>query len=328
MGNIQKSLLIVGSLALLPGLAGAAPPIGDPNGIYVMSDAHSELYQFDRVAPWGHVPGNYAGALGGSYSQVFSNSAEIAGNAPYLGAVAGTNQNFFIGGFGSLQMINSSTGANIMSVAGGQRLGPAKAPNGNIVVGGPTGIEEYNSNTGAFVRTINSVGDGRNLFTFQGNEMFVANWGSSANSFDIQRYNFITGASSGATIPVSFAPQEIAIGPDGALYASALYEGPPTEGLWRYDFGTSSWSQFINTSSLAGGGPHGFTWDPQNLDIYMAFNSGEIYRFDQAGAFLNLANAVPTKLTDILFKRNVPAPGALTVLVAGAALATRRRRGS
>jgi len=225
-----------------------------------------------------------------------------------------------------LQKIDSATGANVSLIAGGARLGPAQAPNDNIVVGGPTGIEEYDSNTGAFVRTINGVGNGNNMFTFKGDEMFVANWGTSATSFFIQRYSFTTGATTGATIPVAFAPQEIGIGPDGALYATALYEGPGVEGLWRYDFGTTSWSQYIDVQALAGGGPHGFTFDPINFDIYMAFNSGEIYRFDQSGAFLNLANFVPTKLTDILFKRTVPEPGAVTVLLAGTALGLRRRR--
>ncbi|MCB9838166.1 MAG: PEP-CTERM sorting domain-containing protein [Phycisphaeraceae bacterium] len=307
-------------------LVANAGVIGDPNDMYVTSDAHSEVYQFERTSPWAHVPGNYVGGLGGSYSQVFSNSTQLSSNAPYLGAVAGNNQDFFIGGFGSLQKIDSATGASLgMIGAAGSRLGPAQAPNDNIVVGGPTGIEEFDSNTGAFVRTVNGVGDGGNLFTFKGDEMFVANW-FGGSGFGIQRYSFTTGAVTGATIPVPFGPQEIGIGPDGALYATALYEGPGVEGLWRYDFGAGTWSQYIDVQFLAGGGPHGFTFDPINFDIYMAFNSGEIYRFDQSGAFLNLANFVPTKLTDILFKRTVPEPGALTLLLAGSGLAIRRRR--
>lgn len=311
------------AITLLSGVA-TAGVIGDPNDMYVLSDANSEVYQFERTSPWAHVPGNYAGSLGGTYSQVFSNSAELGGNFPYLGAVAGTAQDFFIGGFNGLQKIDSATGANVSLIAGGQRLGPAQAPNDNIVVGGPTGIEEYNSNSGAFVRTVNNVGDGSNLYTFKGDEMFVSSWNNAG--FGIQRYSFTTGATAGATIAVPFGPQEIGIGPDGALYATALYEGPGVEGLWRYDFGSSSWSQYIDVQSLGGGGPHGFTFDPINFDIYMAFNSGEIYRFDQSGAFLNLANFVPTKLTDILFKRNVPEPGAVTLLLAGTVLGLRRRR--
>lgn len=324
MRLVSRIVLPVGVALLLPGLAAAQS--GNPNDMYVMSDTNSELYQFEHNSPWNHVPGSYPGSLGGTYSQVFSNSAQLAGNSPYLGAVAGTAEDFFIGGFSSLQRISSTTGANVSTIAGGQRLGPARAPNDNIVVGGPTGIEEYNSNTGAFVRTINGVGDGRNLFTFKGDEMFVTQWSSSTTGFGIQRYSFTTGASVGATIPLSFAAQEIAIGPDGALYATALYEGGTTEGLWRYDFGTTSWSQYIDVSPLSGGGPHGFTWDPSTLDIYMAFNTGEIYRFDQYGSFLNLANTVPTKLTDILFKTPVPEPGTLCLLLAGGTLLALRRR--
>lgn len=315
--------LYVSVLAALAPAAVLAQP-GNPNDIYALSDGTHDVFQYERNSPWNYVPGTYAGSLGAPYNQVFSNAAQTQSVYPYLGAVAGPTDNFFIGGFVGLTEIDSTTGAFVQSVGAGIRLGPAEAPNGNIVVGGPTGVEEYNSTSGAFVRTVTATGDGYNLHTFSGGEMFVANWVGGAG-FGIKRYNFITGASSGATIPVAFAPQEIGIGPDGALYATALYEGPGVEGLWRYDFGSSSWSQYIDVQSLAGGGPHGFTWDPVSLDIFMAFNTGQIYRFSSGGTFLNLIDTVPAKLTDILFKEVVPEPASLGLLAIGSLFLLRRR---
>ncbi|OQY99341.1 MAG: hypothetical protein B6D36_16305 [Planctomycetes bacterium UTPLA1] len=299
---------------------------GDPNDFYVLSDAVNEVYQFDRLPAFPHVPGVYAGVLGGSYSNVFSNQGEVGTIYPYLGAVAGTNQDFFIGGFSGLTKIDSTSGAFIQSVgAAGLRLGPAKAPNGNLVVGGPTGVEEYNPNTGAFVRTVVGSGDGANLHAFNGNSMYVANW-YGGSGFGIKRYNFVSGASLGADIAVPFAPQEIGFGPDGALYATALYEGPGVEGLWRYDSGLNSWSQFIDVQSLAGGGPHGFTYDPVTFDCFMAFNTGEIYRFNgYTGAYIDQPNFVPTKLTDVLFKEVIPEPATIGLLILGAGFVIRRR---
>lgn len=304
--------------------ANAGSP-GDPNDIYVLSDAVNEVYQFDRLPAFPHIPGAYAGVLGGTYSNVFSNQSQVGAIFPYLGAVAGTNQDFFIGGFGALTKIDSVTGAAIQTVAGGLRLGPARGPNGNVVVGGPTGVEEYDANTGAFVRTVVGSGDGYNLHCFDGNDMFVANWGAGSG-FGIKRFNFISGASLGADIAVPFAPQEIGIGPDGALYATALYEGPGVEGMWRYDSGLNSWSHFIDVQSLAGGGPHGFTYDPVTFDLFMAFNTGEVYRFDGfTGAYIDQPAYVPTKLTDILFKDVIPEPGTLALLALGAGFVMRRR---
>lgn len=300
--------------------------IGDPNDLYVLSDAAHEVYQFDRSPPFNYVPGNYAGSLGGSYASVFSNSAQLGTNSPYLGAVAGSDDDFFIGGFSALTKIDSSTGAFLQTTATGQRLGPAKAPNGNIVVGGPTGTEEFDSDTGALVRTVSGAGNGYNLHAFRGNEMFVANW-SGGSSFGIKRFDFTTGMSTGADIAVPFGPQEIGFGPDGALYATALYEGPGVEGMWRYDFGTASWSQFIDTQTLVGDGPHGFTYDPVTFDIFMAFNTGQIYRFNgYSGAYIDSPNFVPSKLTDILFTEVIPEPAtALLLLIGAGGVATRRR---
>lgn len=320
-----KKMVFILALASMSNAAFAGI-IGDPNDIYAMSDAHNELYQFERTPPFNHVPGNYAGALGGTYANIFSNSTQLPGNNPYLGAVAGTAQNFFIGGFGSLVEIDSLTGAAIQTIAGGLRLGPAAGPNGNIVVGGPSGSEEYDANTGAFIRTIMNSGDGYNLHTFNGNSMYVSNWAQGAG-FGIQRFDFVSGLPNGPTIAVPFSPQEIGFGPDGALYATALYEGPGVEGLWRYDSGLNSWSMFIDVQSLPGGGPHGFTYDPVTFDCFMAFNTGEIYRFDGfTGAYIDQPAYVPTKLTDVLFKTVIPEPTTAVLMILGIAGLVARRR--
>lgn len=313
------------ALGLSAGAGIAFASSGDPNDIYVTSDTNHEVYQFQRNNPWAHVPGSYAGSLGGSYSQVFSNVSQVGSIAPYLGAVAGPSQNFWIGGFGGLTEIDSTSGAFVQAVGGATaRLGPAKAPNGNIMVGGPTGIEEFNSTSGAFVRTIAGVGNGFNLLTYRANEVFQTTWSSFGGSV-IKRVDFTSGLPTGADINAPFAAQEIGFGPDGALYATALYEGIGTEGLWRYDFGTSSWTRWCNTDSLTGTGPHGFAFDPSNFDIYLAFQTGEIQRFDVAGNYLNQINFVPTKLTDILFKVQVPEPTSLLMLGVAGLFLTRRR---
>lgn len=319
----MKTTLAVAALALFGGsaLAGGSYP-GNPADFYLLSDAASEVYQYERTSPWNYVPGTYAGI---ARPMVFSNSSQTKSNAPYLGAVAGSNQDFFIGGFGSLTKISGSTGTFISIVgAPGTRLGPAKAPNGNIVVGGPTGTEEYDSNTGAFIRTVDSYGNGNNLHAFSGNTMYVTPWNSGGGV--IKQFNFTTGLPAGPDIPVPFNPQKLAFGPDGSLYASALYESPTYEGVYRWS--GSSWSLFADTSSLGGGGPHAFAWDPANpANLFISMNTGQIFRFDGfSGSYLNTIDTLPTKLTDILFKNTVPAPGTMFLLGAGGVIALRRRR--
>jgi len=311
---------------VLAAAAGAwAGPSGDPNDIYVMSDAHSEVYQYGRTNPWPYVPGSYAGFLSPPWNNVFSNSTQTGPNAPYLGAVAGTNDDLFIGGFGGLTRLDSATGAQVQIVATGLRIGPAKAPNGNIVVGGPTGTEEYNPDTGAFVRTVEGYGSGYNLHAFRGNEMFVSQWGGSGATV-IKRFDFTSGLSSGADIAVPFVPQEIGFGPGNVLLASALYEGDPTAGLWRYNEGPATWTQVIQTDPYTTGAPHGFTIDPVNGDIYMACYTGDLLRFDSAYNYLNTIDTIPTKLTDVLFHRVVPEPASMALLGLGAVALLRRRR--
>ncbi|GEM_PF-1621996 len=315
------------AVAALAGSAMASSFPGNPADMYLTSDAANEVYQYERTSPWSYVPGAYAGV---AKPQVFSNTSQVGGIGMYLGAVAGPSQNFFFGGFSGLTQVDSASGAFVSTVAGGLRLGPAKAPNGNLVVGGPSGVEEFNSTSGAFVRTVSSDGNGYNLHCFDGDRMYVSNW-AGGFGFSIKQRSFTTGFSIGADIAVPFEPQEIAIGPDGSLYASNLYQASVAQptGVYRYNAGTSSWALFADGDINTGTGPHGFSWDPITLDLYLAFQTGEIERYNGlTGVYLNQIDIVATKLTDILFKEVVPAPGAAGLLAMGGLMAARRRRRS
>lgn len=299
---------------------------GNPADMYLTSDAANEVYQFERTAPWSYVPGTYSTATSVPTNMTFSNNSQVGYIYPYLGDTAGSNQDFWIGGFTGLTRISSSTGAFIQTVSSGtSRLGPHKGPNGNILVGGPSGVEEFDAATGAFVQTRGSYGDGYNLITHNGNEVFVTRWND--NSFGIKRFDFATGLATGPTIATPFNPQEIGFGPDGNLYASANYYGPGG-GVYKYDSGAGTWNLWADTTVLGAAGPHGFAWDPNDpSQFFTAMPGGAIYRFDGAtGAFLGQIGYVPTKLTDILFTVQVPAPSALALLGLGGLAAARRRR--
>jgi hypothetical protein len=278
------------------------------------------------VSPWNYVPGTYVGV---AKPMVFSGNTQTGGNfGYYLGCVAGPTQNFFVGSFSGLNQVNSNTGAHVSSIGagGGARLGPATAPNGNVAVGGLSGIEEYNSTTGAFVRTVNNYGSGFNLLCFDGDTMYATQWQTGGGT-TIKQFSFTTGASTGPDIAVPFSPQEIGIGPDGALYASGLYDGTTYSGVLRYN--GSAWTMFADAEANgpSGTGPHGFAWDPVNFDLYLAYQTGEIERYNGfTGQYLNRIDTIATKLTDVLFKVQVPAPSSLALLGLGGLVAARRRR--
>lgn len=322
----QKSACVLIAIAGLTASAFASSYPGNPADMYLTSDSANEVYQYERAAPWSYVPGTFAGV---AKPQVFSNTANVGASALYLGCVAGTNDDFFIGSLGGgLSKTNSVTGVGV-SFLTGVRAGPAKAPNGNIVVGGPSGTEEYDPNGGGFIRTVSTDGNGYNLHCFDGDRMFVSNWQDFGLTFNIKQRSFTTGLPIGPDITAPFTPQEIAIGPDGALYASNLYQASVSlpAGVYRYNSLLSTWTLFADGEINTGTGPHGFSWDPVNFDLYLAFQTGEIERYNGlTGAYLNQVDIIPTKLTDILFKQVVPAPGAIGLLAMGGLLAARRRR--
>ncbi|MFN7020492.1 MAG: hypothetical protein ACK4WH_04085 [Phycisphaerales bacterium] len=312
------SLLAVGGLAA-SAFASSFP--GNPADMYLTSDSANEVYQYERVAPWNYVPGTYAGT---AKPQVFSNVGQIGSVGLYLGCVAGANQDFYLGGFGALTVIDSNTGVYLNTIPG-TRIGPATAPNGNIVVGGNTGTEEYTP-AGVFVRTVHSAGNGYNLHAFDGDRLYTSNW-VGGFGFAIKQHSFTTGLSAGPDIPCPFEPQKLAIGPDGALYAANLYQATSALPAGVYRYSGSGWTLFADGEVNTGTGPHGFAWDPISLDLYLAFQTGEIERYNGiTGAHLNQIDIIPTKLTDLLFKQVIPSPGAASLLALGGLLVARRRR--
>lgn len=318
VSRVLSVLAVVGTASVC--LASSFP--GNPADMYLTSDTANEVYQYERTSPWAYVPGTYAGI---AKPQVFSNTSQVQSIGMYLGCVAGPAQNFYLGGFSNLTVIDSVTGAYISTFATGQRLGPATAPNGNVVVGGPTGSEEYTPG-GAFVRTVHASGNGYNLHAFDGNLMYTSNWAGSFG-FAIKQNFFASGLSAGPDIACPFEPQKLAIGPDGALYAANLYQASTSLPAGVYRYSGSAWTLFADGEVNTGTGPHGFAWDPVSLDLYLAFQTGEIERYNGiTGLHLSQIDIVPTKLTDLLFKQVVPAPGAAGLLAIGGLLVARRRR--
>lgn len=305
---------ILTCFALLPWIGGLSyGAVGDPNDLYVVSDLSQEVFQYDRQT-LAYVPGNFPGTLGGQYSQVFSNGAQMQGNLPYFMTAAGTSEHFFVGSNNGVIEL-TTTGSYVQTIGSGFRVYPVRSPNDNFVVGGPTGTEEYNSATGAFVRTVEASANGFHTYAFQGNEMFVGSTlPGTGPLYGIRRFDFTTGLPSNPTIPIPFDPQEIRIGPDNNLYANSFFTN---QGIWQYNFGTSTWTQVIN-SGILGLNPHGFDFDPVNNDLYVTYATGELNRYDfTTFALLGLVDHPPSKLTDVMFKRRpCPTNGNLADLIA------------
>jgi MYXO-CTERM domain-containing protein len=156
----------------------------------------------------------------------------------------------------------------------------------------------------------------------RGNLMYVSSW----NATSVTIVDQVTGNTVGAIASTPFYCQALEFDSFGNLYASALYEGNPTAGIWKYDSGSNTWSQFASAAASGQpGGPHGFTFG-RDGNLYAAFNGGSINVYDgQTGAFLRTLWTVNDKLTDVQFKP-VPTPGALALMGVAALAGGRRRR--
>jgi len=317
------SVLVLAAVAGFATVARAQP--GSVNDLYIISDTQNEIYQFERNGTY--VPGTFPG---GAKPLVFSNSGQVRPISAYTGAFGGLNNNFFIGGFGGVTEVDGDTGAFVRAYNNFRAEGVDVNPyNNNLLTGGPGGMQEYNTSTGTLLRVIPTAAGNDALMRVRFNDVWVAQWNSAA--YGIERRDYATGNVI-STISVPFGPHEIDFGPDGNLYATALYESDAaTTGVWKYDFSTSNWSLFAAASAAGGtgsypNGPHCFAFDPINGDLLTAFADGNIHRYDGVtGAYLNQFGFVNTKLTDILFKP-VPTPGTLALIGLSGLAAGRRRR--
>lgn len=122
-------------------------------------------------------------------------------------------------------------------------------------------------------------------------------WVGNTHTHDIVRFDGETGAFLGVFIPAGLAgmmsPDDLTLGPDGALYVTAgANDGTPGQGVWRFDAKTGE-AHGKFTSHEPGDPPllrpYGAAFGPDGHLYVASFRSDEIQRFDgRTGRFLDV----------------------------------------
>jgi hypothetical protein len=221
MVRIASALLVT----VLAGTAVAQP--GNVNDAYIFGDGSSQVYQVTLGGTEVINPRT------GSHFALNSDTRFIN---PYRATWGGVNNNFYIGGFGGLTEIDGNTGAFVKQIGSGASLDVQVSYLGTTLYrGSGSGIDEHDIATGAYIRTLTAGtgAGGYSLMKSRGTDLYVTGW----NGNNIVKVDQITGATTGVINAAPFAIQALEFDSLGNFYASALYEGGSTMGVWKYNLG-------------------------------------------------------------------------------------------